>query len=412
MPNTFQTNTLTELVALRFAEAGGYLTVGSRAYFKDQLAGKRNGQTYEFVIRDTGEAVKGLAIGGGDKTSLAERKVSLTLEDYHVAVATNTIEGVTDVLWDKEIAQPNAKKLINKVTREIVADDLGKCGAAFVGEGFAPLSRASGHLQSIVSDKLYGFIAPQIEAVLTTNGQQFVPVGAPPMYKTGLLGEFHGAEYRAQRFLKPVSISSAVATFLNGATMASSSAFAANAVDGTLADFKIAFSSPGSNLTIPAGIVIWVDGVYACDTVGDVTDELKAFVVLADKAVTTTDTSATLSVRMIDLSSSFATSGTREAAKKDGTALALTDFNSKSIAVPAAGDYHAGYIRADGAFEFETIDKIDVEGSDYEKGSVEGVTMHKNKKMDIDNMVNKTRWDVVPLAGVVESRACAYVLVK
>ena len=38
--------------------------------------------------------------------------------------------------------------------------------------------------------------------------------------------------------------------------------------------------------------------------------------------------------------------------------------------------------------------------------------MHKNKKMDIDNMVNKTRWDVVPLAGVVESRACAYVLVK
>lgn len=412
MPNTFQTNTLTELVALRFAEAAGYLTVGSRAYFKDQLVGKRNGQTYKFVVRDTGEAVKGLAIGGSDKVTLTEREISMTLEDYHVAVKTNSIEGVTDVLWDKEIAQPNAKKLINKVTRDIVANDLGKCGAAFVGEGFAPLSRASGHLQSIVSDKLYGFISPQIEAVLTTNGQQFVPVGAPPMYKTGLLGEFHGAEYRSQRFLKPVSISSAVATFLGGATMASSSAFAANAVDGTLADFKIAFTAPGASITIPAGIVIWVDGVYACDTVGDVTDELKAFVVLSDVTVASSDTSATLSVRMVDLSSSVATSGTREVAKKDGTALALTDFNSATIAVPAAGNYYAGYIRADGAFEFETLDKLDAEGADYEKGSVEGVTMHKNKLVNLDAMTNTTRWDVVPLAGVVESRACAYVLVK
>ena len=52
MANTFVTNKKTDLVALRAAEAAAYLTVGSKAYFKDQLEGKRNGTSYEFVIRE------------------------------------------------------------------------------------------------------------------------------------------------------------------------------------------------------------------------------------------------------------------------------------------------------------------------------------------------------------------------
>lgn len=412
MANTFKTNSLTELIAVRFAETAGYLTVGSKKYFAGQLEGKRNGQTYKFVVRDAGQAVNSLAISGGDKVELAEREVSMTLDPWHIGIKTNAIESVTDVKWDEEIAVPNSQKLVNAVVKKAVQGDLGKCGTAFVGSGFVPLSRASAHLASIVSDKLYGFIDPNIEAILTSNGQQFVPVGAPPMYKTGLLGEFHGAEYRAQRFFKQVKISSTVASFLNGATMASSSAFAQNVTDGTIGDFKIAFTSPASALTIPAGIVIWVEGIYACDCVGDVTGNLHAFVVLEDKSVATTDTSATLKVRWVDLSASSATSGTREVAKVDGSVLALTDFNSKTIAVPEAGEYFAGIVRADGAFEFETLDKIDAEGADYEKGSVNGVTIHKNKLINMETMVNTTRFDIVDMAGIVEPRACAYILVK
>ena len=69
-------------------------------------------------------------------------------------------------------------------------------------------------------------------------------------------------------------------------------------------------------------------------------------------------------------------------------------------------------IRANGAFEFETLDKLDAEGADYEKGSVDGVTIHKNKLVELGPMTNKTRFDIVDLAGVVEPRACAYVLIK
>ena len=146
MPNTFQTNSLTELVTLRFAETAGYFTIGSRKYFSGQLEGKRNGEDYEFVIHDTAEAVNALPMGGGDKTSLAERKVKLSLDPWHVLVKTNAIESVTSVKWDDEIAKPNSQKLVNASVSKVVESDLGKCGTAFVGSGFLPLARASGHL--------------------------------------------------------------------------------------------------------------------------------------------------------------------------------------------------------------------------------------------------------------------------
>lgn len=407
MPNTIKTNTLTELIAVRFAEAASYLVNGSKKYFAGQLEGKRNGKTYKFVVRDTGEAVNSLAIGGGDKVSVVEREVSLTLDPWHIAVETDAIESVTDLIWDKEIAQPNSQKLVNAVTRKAVQGDLGKCGTAFVGEGFLPLSRASAHLASVTSEKLYGFIDPNIEAVLTSNGQQFVPVGAPPMYKTGLLGEFHGAEYRSQRFFEQVNVSADCVTGLTGATGASSSAYTDNS-NGT-ATLKLSFSAAATGFTIPRGIVIWVEGCYACDCVGDVTGNLHAFVVLADVSVASSATTASVSVRAVDMT---ANSGTREVAKAGGGTIATTDFNSAKIAIPAAGIYFAGVVRAEGTFEFETLEKLDAEGADYEKGSVNGVTIHKNKLVDLGSMENTTRFDIVSLAGIVEPRAVAYVLIK
>lgn len=407
MPNTIKTNTLAELVAVRFAEAAAFLTVGSSKYFAGQLVGKRNGQTYKFVVRDTGEAVNALAISGGDKVTIVEREISLTLDPFHVAIETNAIESVTDLNWDKEIAQPNSQKLVNAVTKKAVRNALGHAMTAFVGEGFLPLSRASAHLASVTSEKLYGFIDPNIEAVLTSNGQQFVPVGAPDMYKMGLLGTFHGAEYRAQRFFEQVNITAGCVTGLTGATTKSSGAYTDNS-NGT-ATLKLTFSAAAAGFKIPRGTPVWLDGVYACDCVGDVTGNKACFVVLEDVSVATSATSADLKVRAVDMT---AKSGTREIAGIDGSDLAATDLVSLAITIPAAGVYFGGMLRANGAFEFETLDKLDAEGADYEKGSVDGVTIHKNKLVELGPMTNKTRFDIVDLAGVVEPRACAYVLIK
>lgn len=408
MANTIRTNSLAELVALRFSEIAGYLKVGAKAYFKGQLEGKRNGQTYRFVITDTGVPQNQLAVSStATDMEIHEREVSMSLDPWNICINTNAIESVTDLNWDKEIAIPNSQKLVNAVVRKAVQSDLGKCGVAFVGEGFAPLSKASAYLGDITNEKLYGFISSQIEAILTTNGQQFVPTGAPEMYKSGLLGTFHGAEYRSQRFFKQVKVSANCVTGLTGATLASSNGY----VDGGTgtATLKLSFSAAASGFTIPKGMPIWVEGVYATDLVGDVTECLHAFVVTADVSVASSATTASVVVRAVHLNSA---TGSREVATDGNADLSATDFNSANVSIPAAGNYFGGIIRAEGAMEFETLEKLDAEGAEYEKGSVDGVNIHKNKLVDLATMVNKTRFDIVSMAGIVEPRAVAYILVK
>lgn len=408
MANTIKTNSLAELFALRFSEVAGYLKVGAKAYFKGQLEGKRNGQTYRFVITDTGVPQNSLNISStATDMEVHEREVSMSLSPWNICLNTNAIESVTDVNWDKEIAIPNSQKLVNAVVRKAVHDDLGKCGTAFVGEGFLPLSKASAYLGDLTNEKLYGFCSSQIQAILTTNGQQFVPTGAPEMYKSGLLGTFHGAEWRSQRFFEQVKISADCVTGLTGATLASSSAYT-DGGSGT-ATLALSFSAAATAFTIPRGMPIWVEGMYATDLVGDVTECLHAFVVTADVSVASSATSANVVVRSVCLGG---IAGSREIATGANADIATTDFNSAKIAIPASGNYFAGIVRADGAMEFETLDKLDAEGAEYEKGSVDGVNIHKNKLVDLATMVNKTRFDIVSMAGIVEPRAVAYILVK
>ena len=191
MANTFITNKLATATAVRSAENMAYAMVGSRAYFQGQIAGKNNGQTYTFYVRDTGDAVNRLEVDDSDKTTLTERKVDLSLEPWHVFVTINEIEKQTDIEnWEDEIARPNGIKLAQGMIKKLIDQDLGKAATAYIGAGFTPLSQASAHVGSIANGDVYGFVSPQIEAVLTANGQQFVPVDAPDMYSKGLLGRF------------------------------------------------------------------------------------------------------------------------------------------------------------------------------------------------------------------------------
>ena len=158
MANTFITNKLTDYVALRLGENLGYLTVGARKFFTNQLEGKRNGQTYDFILRGATEAVNRLEIDPAtDNLDIVEKKISLTLDPWHVAVRTGSIESVTDTDWDKAVAIPQGAKLANGIVRSQIKKDLGSCATAFVGSGFVPLAKASAHLQSISNEKIYGF---------------------------------------------------------------------------------------------------------------------------------------------------------------------------------------------------------------------------------------------------------------
>lgn len=400
MANVFNTNTKTELVALRAAEVAGYLTVGSKSYCKDQLIDKRNGgqagkgKSYEFVIRDTGKFVEGPDLTGQIQ-DLHERAVRLELFDGAVPVQTNMIEGVTDVKWDTEVAQPNGAKLMNGIVKHFTETDLGKQTTAFVGSGFIPLAKASAYLKSIADENLYGFINPMIQAVLASNGQQFVAVGAPEMYKSGLIGEFHGAEYRASRFMPNVSISAELVTEIASATVDS---YADDVVDPTLGTLTLT----GVTEDIPAGTPIWIEGVYATDIVGDKTSTKRAFIAVADAS------NGVVKVRKVN----FSGEGTKTLCDANGDALVAADLAGKKVSIPEAGDYFTGIVRIDGAMEFDTLDKLDTSNAETKVGSINGVTVHENRAIDNIKGQNITRWDCVALAGIVEDRGVAYIMVK
>lgn len=428
MANSFKTSQKTELVALRAAESAAYLTVGSRKYFKDQLKNRRNGKTFEFVIRDAGEYQRGIDLSSGSPSNLVERKIQKSLNVGNVVIATNLIDKVTDVSWDKEVAIPQGKKLINGIVRDAIDGtvgktidgvtvtdyhgDFGNTNTAFVGIGYGPLTAASNYLASISDEAQYAFINPMINSKLSNAGEAFKPVDADPMFSKGLIGKLGQTEYRTCQFQPLVSVSTALATALGTVDSITYTA-GSNGTD------TITLKASGSAIAvkIPKGLVIWINGVYATDLVGDRTSELKAFVAVAD---------GTNNGEMIVQSLSeeeLIGQGTKVLCDSNGDALGA----SKAAAITAlvgkvanvgdvksmeAGDYFAAQIRLDGSYEFEMLDEIDASNADTERADNEGVVVFANRAIDVMKGSNTTRWSSVVMAGIVEPRAVATVLVK
>ena len=402
MANSFQTNKRTELVALRAAESAGYLTIGSKKYLKDQLIGKRNGRSFDFVIRDAGEYQEGIDLSATGPSDIIERKVTLGITTGNVLIQTDILDKVTDTEWDREIAYPNGKKLVNGIVKKAVNDDLGWQNTAFVGAGFQPLFKAQNFLASISDAPRYGFIDPMINSVLSSNGQAFKPVEAEPMSKAGLMGDLAGVTYRANQFMPMVSVSSALAADVAGA-----SAITYAKVDETHATLTLT----GVTSLIPKGYVVWVDGVYATDYVGDKTSALKAFVAYEDG-----ESAGVMKIRPVAFKgtgTNDANNGNIEVCDVDGAPITVSDFNKlTSIKVLPAGEYFGGFVRLDGTEEFETLNEIDASNADTKMASNEGLNVFENRAVDVIKGTNVTRWTVNSIGGIIEPRGVAFVLVK
>ena len=428
MANDFKTSRKTELVALRAAEAAGYLTVGSAKYFKDQLKGKRNGTTFEFVIPDVGTFARGIDISAGGTPDLKEKKIAKQILAENVKVATNIVEKVTDVNWDKEVAKPNGKLLINGTVKDAIDGvkgqtidgvtvtdydgDWGDTNTAFAGIGYGPLTAAQNYLASVSDESQYAFINPLINAKLSETGDSFKPSSADPIFSKGLLGKLGETEYRSCQFMPLVSVSTALATAM--ATVDS-----ITYVDNGDKTATITLKASGSAIAvkIPKGFVIWINGLYATDLVGMRTSALKAFVAVEDGA-----NNGEMIVKALTAEDLIGR-GNKLLCKADGSALGT----SKSAAETAlagmvtgvgdvksleAGNWFGGQIRIDGAYEFEMLDEIDASNADTERADNEGVIVFQNRAIDVLKGSNVTRWSSLVMAGIVEPRCVATVLVK
>lgn len=431
--NTFKTSQKTELVALRAAEAMNYLTVGSKKYFKDQLKHKRNGQTYQFVITDAGEYQRGMDLTAGQNDSasqgcsvLKEKVVSKSLKFGNVLIATNLIEPITDADWDKEVAIKQGPTLgngvvadaiygtkgkkVDNVVNTVYDGDLGCQNTAFVGIGYGPLTAATNYLTSVTDDDQYMFIHPFINSKLSTTGDAFKPTSAEPIFSKGLIGKLGETEVRTNKFMPLVNIKSALVSDIANATAV---AYAESGNNDGLATLTFT----GMTEKFPRGSVVWFDGIYAAGLVGEYTSELKAFIAVEDSA-----SGGVMIVKALS-DDDWIGRATKIVCDENGDALgatkaaAITAFNTAAsvagaIQFPEAGKYYGGFVRSNGAMEFECVDEIDASNADTERADNAGLIIFQNRAIDPIKGSNVTRWTSSVMAGIVEPRGVVYVLVK
>ena len=390
--NNVITSKMTQILSLEMAKNAGFLKIGSRDYFSDQINGKmRSGHTYSFVIPDAGNVVEGLVIS---PRAIDEKKVELTIGNMNNSVRADALELVTDIKWEDEVAKTYAGKLVNAIVRKEVEKAMPAVNTCFVGEGFRPLAKAGAHLQSIVNEKIVGFIHPQAQAIVTTNGQQFQPVGTPDLYGKGNVGNFQGVNYTSERFLKPLTIEQGVVDALSAAK-------AENLDEDHLDKLTISAITTAANTpAIKAGTPIWVAGAFACDTVGDPTTIPYAFIVKEDVELTGA-TTAELKVEPVQ----FKDVGSRS--------ISTSAIGGKKVSIPASGTYHAALLRAEGSYDYTPVNTMEFMLSDKTSvGDTDGIKVFANAFTEGTSAINTVRWDAPYMAGQVESRGASLVYLK
>lgn len=382
--NNVITSKMTQILSLKMAKNAGFLKIGSRDYFSDQINGKmRTGHTYSFVLPDAGNVVEGLVIS---PRAIEEKKVELTIGNMNNSVRADALELVTDIKWEDEVADQYAGKLVNAIVRKEVEKAMPQVNTCFVGEGFRPLAKAGAHLQSIVNEKIVGFIHPQAQAVVTTNGQQFQPVGTPDLYGKGNVGNFQGVNYTSERFLKPLTISQDTVNALSAAK--------AKALDEDHLDqLGISAVTTADGVVLKAGTPIWVDGAFACDTVGDPTTIPYAFIVKED--VTLSATAVTANVEPVQ----FKDVGSRS--------ISTSAIGGKKISVPASGTYHAALLRAEGSYDYTPVNTMEFMLSDKTTvGETDGIKVFANAFTEGTSAINTVRWDAPYMARTSRKQRC------
>ena len=385
--NAVITNKLTQILSLEMAKKAGFLKIGSRDYFSDQINGKmRSGKTYQFVIPDAGNVVEGLVISPRE---IDERKVELTITNMNNSVRADALELVTDIKWEDELAETYAGKLVNAVVRKEVKKAIPQVNTCFVGEGFRPLAKANAHLKSIVNEDIVGFIHPQAAAVIRTNGQQFQPVGTPSLYN-GDIGTFDGTRFNEERFLVPLQMEQSVIDALSGA----------KAKNITAADtLSLSGVTTAADVVLKAGTPIWVAGAYACDTVGDETTVPYAFIVKEDVALSSTSVDISINPVVTD------DVGARN--------LNTSALGGKKVSVPASGTYYPAMVRAKGAYDYTPVNTLEFMLSDKTGvGDTAGIKVFANAFTDGVSAINTVRWDAPYMAGTVEARGVSLAYLK
>jgi hypothetical protein len=372
----------------------------SVSHFADQIVGKKAGESYYFVLRDAGNPTEGLTIADGDDTTVVEKQVKLTIKNEKNVVDLNVLQSVVDVEdFKTEIADTYGLRLGAEIQKKVIETSYFKATVATYpnagsDNGWPALARATAHLRAIRNGaKVFGHLAPEAEANLSQsalNNFKFADSAlGQKWYGENSIGRFGGADWAYVTDTPTVTIPAASA--ISGISAAS--AVTADGV-GTLY-----ISGPtGNTATLPAGLPLQLTSAYACNSVGMATNTKFSFIL--QSAVTLNGTAlipATVqSLVAEDIGSrNIYISGVTAASAVSG---ALTCPLSAGVV------YDVAQVRCNEVMNWDNIPLDDIAGAETANEEVGGVKLKVTKFGNVGTMVNKTRWDVGYLAGIVDER--------
>lgn len=357
----------------------------SKKHFAGQIEGKKNGkngQNYSVVLRDAGVVSDGLAITDDSEGEVQEREVTMTMMKKKTFVDVDTLSSVVDIKdFKSEIAETYGTKLGATVQKEAIEKTFFKADSAYVNEnGWAALSPACAKTKSArIGGKLVGFLDPQAEAKLSVNalnGWHFGPSeqGAK-FYHDASIGKFQGGEFVYVNDI-PTVVGASITTQV------------ANVVDkGDYSEVSLS----GNNITAPKGTPILVGGAKACNAVGMPISS--PFVMFLQEDAKNADVIKVQKIICEDI-------GSRNCyiEGNDLTGAQLTNM------LESGKEYYVAQVRTEDTLSVDNVPLDELAGAENAKESVGGLELSVTKFGDSKTRVNRTRWDLALLYGIIDTR--------
>ena len=399
MANSFVDNSYVKLFIANIIDAMPYLK-RSKSHFAGELKGKKGGEVYNFVLRDSGKPTSGLAVTNSDRLDVKEGKIWLAARHKKSVVALNILESVVDIYgFKEEIADPYGLNLGAEIQKDAIDESYfdGCVAKVATSNGWTALSSAIAHQRSARNGaKLCGFLSPEAEDNLTTHSLNNWHFGSNELvdrfYKEGAVGMFHGTEFAYVNDVPVVTVPSggfSNITVSAGANVAAPTTSLSGAVDRTV----LTVSSLSQD--IPAGVPFTMEGAYACDSLGRKTRALFSFI--TQEAAKSGETQLVVQrLRPEDCGSrNVSITGITNVASIAGTLVCQLAANTS---------YEVAQIRCDDVMNWDNIPLEDIAQCENTSATFGGVNMHVAKGGDWGTAKNSTRWDVGYLTGIVDNR--------
>ena len=399
MANSFVDNSYVKLFIANIIDAMPYLK-RSKSHFAGELKGKKGGEVYNFVLRDSGKPTSGLAVTNSDRLDVKEGKIWLAARHKKSVVALNILESVVDIYgFKEEIADPYGLNLGAEIQKDAIDESYfdGCVAKVATSNGWTALSSAIAHQRSARNGaKLCGFLSPEAEDNLTTHSLNNWHFGSNELvdrfYKEGAVGMFHGTEFAYVNDVPVVTVPTggfSNITVSAGANVAAPTTSLSGAVDRTV----LTVSSLSQD--IPAGVPFTMEGAYACDSLGRKTRALFSFI--TQEAAKSGDTQLVVQrLRPEDCGSrNVSITGITNVASIAGTLTCQLAANTS---------YEVAQIRCDDVMNWDNIPLEDIAQCENTSATFGGVNMHVAKGGDWGTAKNSTRWDVGYLTGIVDNR--------